>query len=314
MDGDLARRFAEARELARERDFLTARLGIADQQIRWRGEELDRLDERLESEQDDVRRLEGLSVAAMLAAMLGTKDGRLAKEKEEVLRAKLARDACDDALRGLTADRDAIVARVDEIGDVGARLDALRAEKEDLLRRSGSTLGARLDSIDAALADGRATLREIGEAVAAADEALTVLGRVSDALSGASTYGTWDLIGGGGVVSFLKHGKLDDARREVHLAQRALDRLSRETADVRGAKGVPLVVEIDSFARFADWFFDGLFIDWFVQTKIDESRKNVAATIARVREVRERLVAHRTEIETELGALAANRIRVVEGA
>lgn len=314
MPGDLSQRFAAARELEREKGFLEARLSIAEQQVRWRADELARLDAKLRDEEDDVRRLDGLSVAGMFATLLGRKTERLAKEKAEVLRAKLARDACDDALIALRTDRDALAARITEIGDVAARLDALRAEKAEALRRGGSPAASRLDSIDAALAEGRATLREIGEAVSAADEALAVLGRVRDILSSAANFGAWDMVGGGGVVSFVKHGKLDAARKGVQEAQRALDRLARELADVREAKGSELVVRIDDFARFADVFFDGLLIDWFVQSKIEQSRKNVHATLERVGDVRRRLDAQRAAIGTEVEGLSAQRIRVVEGA
>ncbi|MBC8235736.1 hypothetical protein H8E77_39820 [bacterium] len=42
-------------------------------------------------------------------------------------------------------------------------------------------------------------------------------------------------------------------------------------------------VDIGSFATFADYFFDGLIVDWVVQSRIERSSENVANVTARVR-------------------------------
>ena len=48
-------------------------------------------------------------------------------------------------------------------------------------------------------------------------------------------------------------------------------------------------IDIGEFLNFADYFFDGLIIDWMVQTKIREASDNVKEAIRRVERLRTRL-------------------------
>jgi hypothetical protein len=314
LDEDLARRLSDARQTAVEAQGLRSRLAFVQSQTAGREAELARLAERLREEQDDVRRLEGLGLTAIFATMFGTKETRLARERAEVVSAVLRRDACAQALAALRADATAISARIHALGDVDGVLAGLLAEKERALRAGGEPVASRLDSIDAAAAAARATVKEIAEAVSASDAAIAALAAVAASLRSAGNWGTFDLVGGGMIATWAKHERIDEARAEAAAAQRALDRLSREIADVRGAASTHLVVEIAGFTKFADYFFDGLIADWCVQSKIDASRRNVEAADRSVRETRRRLAEQHTEIRRELDLLADERRRVVESA
>jgi hypothetical protein len=48
-----------------------------------------------------------------------------------------------------------------------------------------------------------------------------------------------------------------------------MSHFKRELADVR--KKIDLGIDIGELASFADFFFDGLIIDWLVQSKIEAS-------------------------------------------
>ena len=65
-------------------------------------------------------------------------------------------------------------------------------------------------------------LREIDEAVRAADDALAYLRRAARSLGSARNYGVWDILGGGFLATMLKHSKLDKARElGVHIIDEA---------------------------------------------------------------------------------------------
>ena len=71
-------------------------------------------------------------------------------------------------------------------------------------------------------------LREIDEAVRAADDALAYLRRAARSLGSARNYGVWDILGGGFLATMLKHSKLDKARVEMENARDAMRRFSDE--------------------------------------------------------------------------------------
>jgi predicted nucleic acid-binding Zn-ribbon protein len=312
VDADLTNRIAEARRAVRDLDALRARLGALDNSIAARKSELARLDDALRKEEGDVRRLDGLGLTAMFATMLGTKEARRSKECAEALKAKLSRDACADALSGLHEDRTDHAHRIKAAGDPHTTLAGLLEEKEAALRGAADPLVERLDSIDSARADACAAIQEIAEAIRAADGALLGLARVEESLESAAGWGTYDMLGGGMIATWAKHQRIDDARNEAHAAQRALDRFARELKDVQGPHGQRLIVDIGEFMTFADFFFDGLIVDWCVQQRIADSRDNVHAAVRRVRDVRQRLVAQDRDVRFEFEALAQERRRIVE--
>ena len=74
------------------------------------------------------------------------------------------------------------------------------------------------------------------------------------------------MLGGGLLTTMAKHGHLDDAQAGIGWAQQCLSRFRTELADVRDME-LPQV-QVGEFATFADYFFDGIFVDWYIQSRI----------------------------------------------
>ena len=122
--------------------------------------------------------------------------------------------------------------------------------------------------------------QEVREARAAGIRALNSLRRAQEYLNSARNWGIWDILGGGMISNLMKHSKLSDAQRCIDQAQIDLDDFRRELMDVN----VPNV-EIGSFLTFADFFFDGLFADFMVQSKINETRERLEDACRQVEDV-----------------------------
>ena len=129
--------------------------------------------------------------------------------------------------------------------------------------------------------------QEISEALMAADMASMSLQKAEELLQKASSWGIWDMLGGGMFTTWIKHSRIDDARTSLEEARRSLRSLRRELMDI----DIPADFKIDigEFLNFADYFFDGLIIDWMVQAKIREASDNVSEAIRRVETLRTRL-------------------------
>ena len=129
--------------------------------------------------------------------------------------------------------------------------------------------------------------QEISEALMAADMASMSLQKAEELLQKASSWGIWDMLGGGMFPTWIKHSRIDDARTSLEEARRSLRSLRRELMDI----DIPADFKIDigEFLNFADYFFDGLIIDWMVQAKIREASDNVSEAIRRVETLRTRL-------------------------
>ena len=260
------------------------------------------------AEQEDVDRLEKGGLRSLLLSLTGDREARLSQERREAMAAKLQHDQArrdlediDGRIRAVLGEKERL--RVDRI-----RRDALLEEKAELLKQMGGESGARLTELDQRLDELESQRREVSEALFAGEGAEQALAAVLDSLDRAGDWGTWDLLGGGMLATMAKHEHLDDAQAGIGWAQQCLSRFRTELADV-GHMEIPQV-HIGEFATFADYFFDGLFADWFVQSRIHDAQDGVSEVhlhvlhaLGRLRELDAALAGAQAGLEGERDGL-----------
>lgn len=258
----------------------------------------------VDKEDEDVRKLENSSLGSFFYSMLGTFEDHVEKERREALAARLKFDQVQKDL----ADVQNQISRLS-----AERLDYLRCQEEfdelyaqkktDLIRENGETAQKILRLADTAN-QAKMSLGEIHEATVAGEEVLAGLERVHSSLNSAEGWGAWDLLGGGFIAGLAKHSHIDDAKAEAENTQRYLRRFRTELADIQLDSDID--IQTDGFGKFADFFFDGLIADWFMQSKIQESQASVKRVKKEVLLILERLeqwkeqqnsIAQRIEIE-----------------
>ena len=244
---------------------------------RQRGERQAKVDETAQSfrkEQDDVDKLEKGGVHAFLLTLIGHKEERLDKERREALAAKLQYDQARSDLEYLENKLNGLIRERDGLRDAPEQLEALWTEKAELVKTMGGQTGARLVELDRQLSDVTHQQKELEEALSAGKNAKRLLGQVQDDLDSARSWGTWDMLGGGLIATMAKYDRLDSAQSSIRAAQRALSDFRTELADVSQLQ-VPSI-QIGEFATFADYFFDGIFSDWYVQSSIKTAQEGVS--------------------------------------
>ena len=225
-------------------------------------------------EQEDVDKLEKGGVHAFLLTLIGHKEERLDKERREALAAKLQYDQARSDLEYLENKLNGLIRERDGLRDAPEQLEALWTEKAELVKAMGGQTGARLVELDRQLSDVTHQQKELEEALSAGENAKRLLGQVQDDLDSARSWGTWDMLGGGLIATMAKHDRLDSAQSSIRAAQRALSDFRTELADVSQLQ-VPNI-QIGEFATFADYFFDGIFSDWYVQSSIKTAQEGVS--------------------------------------
>lgn len=161
-----------------------------------------------------------------------------------------------------------------------------------------------LARIDEEIGRAEARKRELREAIVAGENAYAGLEGVLDSLGSAHGWGIWDMLGGGFISTAVKHSHLDKARAQIGHVKNLMGRFRKELADV--AASVPNI-EIGGFTKFADYFFDGLLVDWMVQSKINESIEGTQQQLSSVEAVLRSLRVRLRETEAALSRLAQNR-------
>lgn len=240
-------------------------------------------------EQADVDRLEGRSLAAFFYNVIGKMDEHLTKERAEAYAARVKYDAAAGELANVEEDLRRTVDELSGLQGCEGRYEAMLREKADAVTSAGGPAAEEILRLEERRAFLSSQKRELEEAAAAGNAALDTTRSVLDSLDRAEGWGTVDLFGGGLLSDMAKHSHLDDAQYAIEQLQSQLRRFKTELADV--TIHADMQVNVEGFLRFADYFFDGLFVDWAVLDHISQSKDQVLSTQGQIQSVLSRLHA-----------------------
>ena len=125
--------------------------------------------------------------------------------------------------------------------------------------------------------------KEKREAIEAGYRALNSLNAAKENLNSAKNWGLVDMFGGGFFSTMLKHSKMDHAKQNMDQAKYDLRNFSRELNDVNMA--CDLHIDTGDFLSFADYFFDGFVVDWMVQDRINNAKRQVEEAIRKTENI-----------------------------
>ena len=274
-------------------------------------EKASHLKEQLEREKVEVTKLEGMSLSAIMLTIIGAKEEKLSKEKQEVYTAKLKYDEALEEVKNLEEEQVACVEYLNELGDPAASYEKLLNEKAALILDKSSPLSEEVVDAYNRETEQNEVLKEMNEAIGAGKEVMVPLQSALEKLEKAKGWGTFDLLGGGPISSLVKHGYFDDAKANIHQAQHKLKNFHSELSDI-GSKLV--LVNISERLTFADVLFDGIIVDWMVQDKISKSLQEVENQLDEVRTIISRLESEKMLAREHLDEVSQKRITLVNKA
>jgi hypothetical protein len=291
MSQELSTRLAKIVEQKRLKVKTEQDLRAVEEEYRDQSARLEMFAAKLEKEKIDVEKLERTSLTSLFYSVLGNREQQLDKERQESLAAQLLYQQTKHQVSSLGQERSSLLKRLAGLQSVDSEYELLLSEKEQFLRQSDQPAARELIELSEQVADHNSELKEIGEAVLAGKSVISELEKVIESLENAESWGTWDLLGGGLLSTALKHSNIDNARSGIAHVQEKMSLFTRELADVR--KAVELDIDVDGYSTFADYFFDGLIIDWVVQSEIvaslkrtRQARKLIAQAIVELKNLR----------------------------
>lgn len=264
-----------------------------DEQILELQQKVSGLKSQWRAEEADVERLKKTGLTAIFYELLGKKEEKLEQEQREALAAAAKYQTAQSELDGLWQQREVLRAEQAHLHGCEARFEAAKAARATELKADPEVGGQSLE-LEARLGCITGQKRELREAVEAGNRALAITRQVQQELDSAESWGTWDMLGGGLLTQMAKHDHLDSAQNMIYDLQNQLRQFKTELADVE--IHVDLHIQIDEFLRFADWFFDGLIVDWTVQERIEQAKDDVYNTAWQIQTFLNRL----EQLETDL--------------
>ena len=228
-------------------------------------------------EQADVDRLEGGSVSSFFYNVIGKKEKKLDKERQEAYAAKVNYDAVVQELHRAEEDLQRCAAELKTLQGCEEAYAALLQEKKNAIKASSGERGAQILQLEERMRFLENQGRELREAIQAGEDALKTADGLLSHLNSAEGWGTWDIIGGGMVSSLVKHSELDEAQEQAELLQKKLRRFQTELADVEIS--ADMKVNMEGGMRLVDCFFDNVFVDWMVLDQISRSKGQAEQTV-----------------------------------
>lgn len=299
----------QVQEKVFEKKRLEAKLSVLRSQSRSLELRVAELKRELESQQGDVLRLERVTLSAIFYSLIGKKEERLDKEKQESYGAKLKYDTAALEQRQVCSQIQDMEEQLRELAGIENRYTQLLQEKTQEIRNSGTPQAEELLQLERRITEKQSQKKEISEAIFAGNQAMNTVNEILTDLNDAEGWGIWDLAGGGLMSDLVKHNCLDEAQENVQKLQGELLRFKTEQADV--SVDAQLQVRVDGFLRFADYFFDGLFADWTVLDHINESQGEVTKVQSQIRQLLSNLTAMLNGINEEITMLEQEKKKLV---
>lgn len=302
---------AEIKKKLLERDRMKRLLEKSLEELSALREKRELLYKELEKEKKDLDRIESLSLTNLIHCLIGDKKECVEKERQEFLAQKLKYDEVDQGIANLNVYIFELENQIQNMGHLDMDYKKIINQKLEILKED-EHFALKLIEITEEKSRLENFIRELEEAEAVGSEAVRLLYSVEEALQAAKGWGTWDILGSRLIATMVKHSPIDDARAQMNAVQSILRRFHRELTDI--GEYMDFNIEMESFATFADHFFDGLISDFVVQQKIGESLKTVQEMLARIEGIINRLRQELTETRKKLGDKEKEKNQMIEEA
>ena len=303
-------KLAELLEKISHRDKIEAKVNNLDSQRVEIAKKVWELEKVTANEEKDVEKYEQTSISNLFLKLLDKMDEKLEKERAEAFAARMKYITAQKELRDIEDDIYKLRLELKDIDRMKDEYEKTLNEKAKAVREMGGELGEKIMKLEEQYTALESHKKELDEAIVAGNRVLMIANQITDSLEKAEKWGKWDAYGGGGTMSDVaKHSHLDKAQIDVTRLQYELRNFSTELADVRINDNI--YVSIDGFNRYADYFFDGIFVDFSILRKISNSINEVEGTKSQIRTALNRLHSMYNSATQQQNRLKSERDQLV---
>jgi len=240
---------------------------------------------KYEKGQRDVERLNNDSFSTFLLRLVGRHEDKLEKKQLDEIHAKLDYDRAVTHQNSLISELAEIKKRVSTLKADESIFNAELAKRRDRLARCFTTQeGLEYTRLENQHAEIMSQITEVSEALQCARRAADAANRALDSLDSAEQWSTWDVFGGGIISGISKYAHIDDAEVAFNDLSHYLRELHDELRDIPGIDipGLPNLTEISGTQRMVDLWFDNIFTDMSVHSKISNNLEETEVTLKNI--------------------------------
>jgi hypothetical protein len=273
--------------------------------------DLEKLEKKLREEFKDLEDLEKLSVRGLFYQVLGSKEEQIDKERQEYLQASLKYDEAKKSIALLEYEQKLLEGKTRDIPNIEKQLNLLIKLREKSMIESGSPAGKQIMDLLLVMDTTRDFVITIDQIKKGGREIMLLLDKMIGHLQQARNWGQWQQTGRSRNRSYFKHNEIDKARDLAYHAKHLLVRFENDLRHIYGNQQFRLHLDVNSFSRFTDIFFDNLISDWIVQQKIQNALANVISVRDKVVRFLQSLDAEISRANDKLSQLEEQRKQLI---
>lgn len=282
-----------------------------NEQLTTAYQDLEKLEKKLKEEFEDLDDLEKLSVRGLFYQVLGSKEEQIDKERQEYLQASLKYDEAKKSIALLEYEQKLLEGKTRDIPDIERQLNLLIKQREKSMIESGSPAGKQIMDLLLVMDTTRDLITTIEQVKKGGREIILLLDKMVGHLQQARNWGQWQHTGRPRSRSYFKHNEIDKARDLAYHAKHLLVRFENDLRHIYGHQQFGLHLDVNSFNRFTDIFFDNLISDWLVQQKIQNALANVISVRDKVVRFLQSLDAEISRANDKLSQLEEQRKQLI---
>ncbi len=263
--------------------------------------------QKYEKECMDVEQMKNNTLSAALMKWIGKYEGRLEKELQEIISAKLEYDKADIRMKELHVELNETEERICSlVSDQKSYETELKKREQILAGQMDNAVSEQYRSLEAEMESLERQIVEIKEAIRSGMRAKNTASSVLQHLDSAEGWATYDVWFKGGILTHMaKYGHIDQAESDFIRLSSQLKDFKKELSDidipeVHGMGG------IDSTTRILDFWFDNIFTDLRVRNQIrDDSKQiwevcgSIDRTIAKIEDRKSDVLRTLDELESQ---------------
>jgi hypothetical protein len=231
---------------------------------------------KFESESLDVENIKKDSFSNTILKLIGKYEGRVGKETQEMLEAKIQYDRAAERVRALNEERNELARQISGLcGEKQLYESELQKREKTISSNITGEKYAAYNEIKNKQEFLLKQLTEIDEAIKAGNRVICTADSAISYLESAESWATYDAWTNGGIIShFAKYEKIDDAQAAFNRLNSQLKDFEKELLDINIDTSFASL-GVDSTTRAIDFFFDNIFTDLRVRDKISGDKESV---------------------------------------
>ncbi|MHB8065361.1 MAG: hypothetical protein ACYDG2_22575 [Ruminiclostridium sp.] len=292
---EIENRLAALPVLEQRRNNLQGRINEAENDVRS-------LLQKFESETLDVEQIQKESFSNTLLKLIGKYEGKVNKETQEMLTAKMEYDKATERVKVLNLEQSELGNKLSELYKEKNTFEYELKNREEIIK---SNVTAQTYKTYMELQKEQELLIrqlvETEEALKAANRVINTSNSAMQHLESAESWATYDAWTRGGIFSHMaKYDHIDEAQSDFSRLNSQVKDFEKELLDVN-IQGTYESLGIDSTTRAIDFWFDNIFTDLSVRDKIRDDMKNLRNLCDRINRALNKLESNRVEVKKKLG-------------